>query len=161
MFSVCVGICANSDSSSVMLRAAGGTLHLAGRFVESAPQLRWHQAHGIPWSAGVLASICRFRSAAVTAAPAPSASKNHEQPPVICGDQSANNAPEHRSVRHYSPRRIGAGSYRDALRKGNALPRSVISAASARMISKTNNFGSGAKPKILMPSSRANKMPTA
>src|SRR5258708_38276635 len=79
--------------------------------------------------------------------------EHDEQPAWICAKQAADDAPEHSpigcaTVGHHSPRRIGAGSYREARRKGRALPRMVTPAASAIIMKKTMSEGSGAAPQI-------------
>src|SRR5260370_10169549 len=93
--------------------------------------------------------------------------QQHDEKPAGVGTkQAADDAPEHRSiccarVWHHSPRRMGAGSMRDARCSGRALPRIVTIAASAIITKKTMSEGSGAAPKILSPRRRARIIPSA
>src|SRR5260221_7817634 len=84
--------------------------------------------------------------------------QHDEEAAGVGTEQAADDAPEHRSigcaaVGHHSPRRMGAGSMRDARCSGRALPRMVTTAASAIITKKTMSEGSGAAPKIFSPRS--------
>ncbi len=92
--------------------------------------------------------------------------KNNEEATAIGAEQVADDAPEHCAIcgvarGHHSPRRIGAGSYREARRRGMALPSRVTRAARARITKRTSTEGAGAAPKILSPTKRARRMPSA
>src|SRR6266566_383620 len=92
--------------------------------------------------------------------------QHDEQPAAVGSEQTPKDAPEHRSIgiakfSHHSPRKMGAGSMREARRRGMALPRSVTMAAIPITTRKTSRVGSGAAPKILSPSRRAKTMPRA
>src|SRR5216684_4987397 len=90
----------------------------------------------------------------------------NEKAAGIGAEQASDDAPEHGSITcamsgHHSPRRMGAGSYREARRNGRALPRIVTPAASAITTKKTISEGSGAAPKIFSPTTRARTIPSA
>ena len=52
--------------------------------------------------------------------------ENDEEAAVVSGEQPAHDAPEHGRLAHHSPRRIGAGSYFEARRRGRALPNKAL-----------------------------------
>src|SRR5215472_3464146 len=92
--------------------------------------------------------------------------QHDEQASGISAQQTPEDAPEHGSIGvsrlgHHSPRRMGAGSIREARRSGRTLPRRVTSAASPITTKKTSSVGSGAAPKIFSPSRRASTIPSA
>src|SRR5712664_2110000 len=92
--------------------------------------------------------------------------QHNEKATGVRAEETADNAPEHgpigcARVGHHSPRKIGAGSMRDARRSGRALPRIVTPVASAMTTKKTITEGSGAAPKIFSPTKRAKTIPSA
>src|SRR5579885_2875793 len=91
--------------------------------------------------------------------------QNHEEPRAMREKKAAYDTPKHRAIvvrerGHHSPRKIGAGSYWAARRKGRALPSKVTHAARASTATSTRNDGSGAAPKTLSPRMRARIRPS-
>src|ERR1700682_6104385 len=92
--------------------------------------------------------------------------QHNEKAAGIGAEEASDDAPEHGSITcamcgHHSPRKMGAGLYREARRSGIALPRSVTPVASAITTRKTMRDGSGAAPKIPSPRRRARIIPSA
>src|SRR6202171_6424772 len=92
--------------------------------------------------------------------------QHNEKAAGIGAEEASDDAPEHGSITcamsgHHSPRKMGAGLYREARRSGIALPRSVTPVASAITTRKTIRDGSGAAPKIPSPRRSARIIPSA